>query len=48
MLSSIDMNKETWYFIKQESETKGMIYFRPQKKCKDRVSLEDLQNRLGA
>ncbi len=39
--------EETWYFIKQDV-ARGMIYFRPQKKCEDRVSFEDLQNRLGA
>ena len=41
--------KETWYFIKQESAAKGMIYFRPQEKNKEEtvISFDDLKNKLG-
>ncbi len=39
--------KETWYFLKQEATARGMIYFIPQKKSEDRVSVNDLKNKFG-
>ncbi|PHS36920.1 MAG: hypothetical protein COB07_11900 [Sulfurovum sp.] len=50
--------EEEWYFIKQETAAKGMIYFRSKKKpaykienekvaVKDTASFDDLKNRFG-
>ncbi len=50
--------EEEWYFIKQETAARGMIYFRPQKKTSDKIedekvevgataSFDDLKNSFG-
>ena len=48
--------EETWYFIKQETAARGMIYFRPQEKpienqeepeIKVIASFDDLKNKFG-
>ncbi len=50
--------EEEWYFIKQETAARGMIYFRPKKKTADKIedekvevkdtaSFDDLKNKFG-
>ena len=57
-MSGLIDRKEEWYFIKQETAAKGMIYFRSKKKTANKiedekaevkatVSFDDLKNRFG-